>query len=527
MRTVRKYTPDEDAPLLAAWQRGDIFSFETLVWKYLKRVYNLSHLITGVPESAAEAVQNAFVSAYREIGSLRSTSRFSTWLAGLTIKESRKLLDFNELSRSADAPVAAIVEENSDLASALSSPPFQGDIRSYITALPPELGEVIVLRYVRGYSLERMEEILQIRTEVLASRLFDAQEILASQMKHGGGSAGTGMLFNRDDSLPHPEIRRTLPGYIDNAATEEEKNLIRKHLGGCGSCREALAELEWMVERLKSIPDMEPPQWLTAAIMTKIRSVGPLEPVLQSRSFSPLLFSFLLGVCIVTLLSISWYFLDGKGSIKTPEISRDEAAERKPLKLAPEGKAPQPLPTLPPDSTNFRINGKGAAPVAGTALPASPTAQPDSFSPSARSEVPASVQKPSAASAGLKPDTTVKKTRLEIPPQLPQDWGESLLSNRATPRKAAIQKSRSGEVAVLLGVDDPTGSVQEIEQAVTGLGGKITGRAYSSGHDILYTQIESDKFFELMKRLGKIGKILELPQIQDEEAGSIDLVIRW
>jgi hypothetical protein len=283
-----------------------------------------------------------------------------------------------------------------------------------------------------------------------------------------------------------------------------------------------------MVEHLKSIPDLEPPQWLTAAIMTKIRSVGPLEPVLQSRSFSPLLFIFMLGVCIVTLLGISWYILDGKGAGKTPGRSPDKAAESRPLIPAPERKTSQPLPTLPQDSTLFKINEKEAAPPAGAALPASPAARPDSFSPSARPEIPPPVQpKPAAASAGLKPDTTGRKARSEITPQLPQDWGESLLPNRVIPRKAASQKSRSGEVAVLLGVDDPTGSVQEIEQAVTGLGGKITGRAYSNGHDILYTQIDSDKFFELMKRLGKIGKLLELPQIQGEESGSIDLVIRW
>jgi len=518
MTKVRKYTPDEDAPLLAAWQRGDVFSFETLVWKYLKRIYNLSHLLTGDTESAAEAVQNAFVFAYREIGSLRSTSRFSTWLASLAIKESRRLLDFNEIPPSAETAVDA---------TAVSGPaPARNDLRGYISALPPELAEVIVLRYVRGYSLERMEEILQIRTESLISRLLDAQEMLATQMKQGAASTRAGLLLS--GSLPHPEIRHILPTYLDNSATEEEKNTIRKHLAGCGSCREALAELEWMVEHLKSIPDIEPPLWLTAAIMTKIRSVGPFEPVRQSRSFPPLFFTFLLSACIVTLLGISWYLFGTQGSSNAPGRTPAEVAKSMTPPPGAEVQASQPLSTLPPDSTTFRINGKGSPPPDGSGLPSLPTARTGSSSPSSRAEnLPPVPSKPAGAPAGLKPDAAGKKARPDVTPQLPQDWGEVLPSSRVAPGKATIQQNRSGEVAVLLGVDDPNGSLQEIEQAVTGVGGKITGRAYSSGNDILYTQIESDKFFELMKRLARIGKLLELPQLPEEAAGSVDLVIRW
>jgi hypothetical protein len=62
---------------------------------------------------------------------------------------------------------------------------------------------------------------------------------------------------------------------------------------------------------------------------------------------------------------------------------------------------------------------------------------------------------------------------------------------------------------------------------VTASGGTITGRAFSSGNDILYTRIDVDKLIELMRRLGKIGKIQELPELPDNAEGMIDLVIRW
>ena len=524
MKNAPKYTPDEDAPLLDSWQRGEILSFESLVWKYLKRIYNLSYLLTGDLECAAEAVLSAFVSAYREIGTLRSTSRFSTWLAGLAIKESRKLLDLKAISIPAKTVATVPGEESAEPPPANLGSPFEGDFFVYIKSLPQELGEVILLHYVRGYSLERTAEILRIRAETLTSRLFEAQEMLAA-LKQGADTIRTGLSLKREASLPHPEIRRTLPAYLDNAVDENEKDLIRKHLGGCGSCRESLAELEWMVEYLKSVPDVEPPHWLTAEIMTRVRSVEPYEPVRQTRSLSIQSVPFLLGACILTILGIFWYSLDRKVTDKVVGRSPAEPAKNGSRVPAPEKKAYQPLPPLP---SSFRISGRGAEPSAGTALPAPPAAQPKASSPVSEVESHSNLSpKPAITAANSKPETAVKKTRPEITPQLPQEWGESLPSVRAVARKPVNQKSRNGEVAVLIGTDNSAGSVKEIELAVTRLGGKITGRAYSSGNDILYTQIESDKFYELMKRLGKIGKIRELPQLPEEVAGTVDLVIRW
>ena len=47
MSNIRQFTPDEDAPLLLSWHRGDLSAFETLVWKYQKRIFNLAILLTG------------------------------------------------------------------------------------------------------------------------------------------------------------------------------------------------------------------------------------------------------------------------------------------------------------------------------------------------------------------------------------------------------------------------------------------------------------------------------------------------
>jgi hypothetical protein len=74
---------------------------------------------------------------------------------------------------------------------------------------------------------------------------------------------------------------------------------------------------------------------------------------------------------------------------------------------------------------------------------------------------------------------------------------------------------------------DPVAVIPEIEAAVAAVGGIITGRAHSGGSDILYTRIDIDRFFDLMNRLAKSGRIQELPQPPVGTEGAVELIIRW
>ena len=74
---------------------------------------------------------------------------------------------------------------------------------------------------------------------------------------------------------------------------------------------------------------------------------------------------------------------------------------------------------------------------------------------------------------------------------------------------------------------DPVAAAHDIENAVTAIGGKVNGRAYSGNTSIIYTSVEVDSFFSLMSRLEKIGRLQELPQLPEEAEGTVDLVIKW
>ena len=64
---------DEKA-LIAAAKRGDTHSFNQLVYQYQDMVYSVAYRILGDADSAADASQDAFLSAYQAIGKFKGGS---------------------------------------------------------------------------------------------------------------------------------------------------------------------------------------------------------------------------------------------------------------------------------------------------------------------------------------------------------------------------------------------------------------------------------------------------------------------
>jgi RNA polymerase sigma factor (sigma-70 family) len=85
----------EEASYLDAARRGDLAAFNWLVLRYQTRVYNLCYRMLSDPDAAADATQEAFLSAYKAIGRFKG-EQFRTWLmriatnACLDVLRSRK-----------------------------------------------------------------------------------------------------------------------------------------------------------------------------------------------------------------------------------------------------------------------------------------------------------------------------------------------------------------------------------------------------------------------------------------------------
>jgi RNA polymerase sigma-70 factor (ECF subfamily) len=185
MRKDQRHISDDDAALVATWRSGELASFEALVGKYQKPMFNIAFRITGNYTDACEVVQDAFVNAYRGIDSFRGAARFSTWLTAFIVGHSRNRPQQEGGQQRNEARfLAATTGEDSGSARGPSVPEqaARGDMHRHVQecigALLADFREVLVLRDLHDVPCSEIGAILKIREATVKARLCQAREMM-------------------------------------------------------------------------------------------------------------------------------------------------------------------------------------------------------------------------------------------------------------------------------------------------------------------------------------------------------------
>jgi RNA polymerase sigma-70 factor (ECF subfamily) len=191
---------DEDAEQVNSWRHGELASFETLVEKHQKLMFNIAFTISGNYEEACEVVQDAFLTAYRGIDSFRGAARFSTLLTSITINLCRNRLQ--QIRTKQDNEVFTLGEPSAakgygqNRVQPSPDPPALGQPESYalydrlrdcISGLDADFREPIVLRDVQEFSYDEICAILKVREETVKARLFRGREMVKDALKRAVG----------------------------------------------------------------------------------------------------------------------------------------------------------------------------------------------------------------------------------------------------------------------------------------------------------------------------------------------------
>jgi RNA polymerase sigma-70 factor (ECF subfamily) len=180
---------DED--LVRLTQGGDNRAFDELVRRYQDKVYRLSYKILRHEEDAAEALQDAFLSAYRGLKGFKVQSTFSTWLyriatnASLMKYRKRRSLHVSlEQSQSSDedAEPLQVPDWSTQPLDALLDSETRHVMEEGIQRLPEELRTVFVLRDVEGLSNAEVAEVLELTVAAVKSRLHRARIALRDRL---------------------------------------------------------------------------------------------------------------------------------------------------------------------------------------------------------------------------------------------------------------------------------------------------------------------------------------------------------
>jgi RNA polymerase sigma-70 factor (ECF subfamily) len=182
--------------LVLSAKTGDLQAFEQLVTKHQKKMLNVAYHLIGDYGDACEVVQDAFVSAYRNIKTFRGDAKFTTWLTTITLNLSKNRLK-QVRSRQSHEAYSLNDPIQTDDGTMTIDPPSQEpsvldrmetrDIRTRvqdcIKALDADFREVLVLRDMQEFSYEEIGNMLKVREGTVKSRLFRARDMVRNCLK--------------------------------------------------------------------------------------------------------------------------------------------------------------------------------------------------------------------------------------------------------------------------------------------------------------------------------------------------------
>ena len=183
-----------DAELLAAHCSGDPDAFTELVKRHRDRLWAVALRTTGDPEEAADAVQDALISAYRRADQFRGDSAVTTWLHRIVVNAS-----LDRMRRRAVRPWVPLPEESgesgprsvladeaalADPRDAIAARETSLEIQAALAELPPDQRAAVVLVDLEGYPVEEAARILDCPAGTVKSRCFRGRAKLAERLAH-------------------------------------------------------------------------------------------------------------------------------------------------------------------------------------------------------------------------------------------------------------------------------------------------------------------------------------------------------
>jgi len=179
--------PTRDPDLVERARRGDLDAFESIVRDRMGAVYRLSLAITGNEADAADATQETFVSAWKQIRSVRDAVRLEAWLGRIAVNSARMVV--RARSRRAVREIRGLETlATSTVAASSESPGFslaEQDARSLATALDrldPDKRAILSLRHLEGRPIVQIAAMLGIPEGTAKSRLFTARRALEAAL---------------------------------------------------------------------------------------------------------------------------------------------------------------------------------------------------------------------------------------------------------------------------------------------------------------------------------------------------------
>ena len=185
-------TPDAELATRVAARDGA--AFEVLMRRHNRRLFRVARAILRSDQDAEDALQDAYLAAYRAIGRFRGDSKLATWLTRIVINEAyarlRKmgcatviaLPEGHDMTAEMDPTSTAAPAETPDRAALRAE--LRQLLERHIDALPEQFRTAFMLREVEELTVEEAAEALGVPEATVRTRAHRARALLRAALAH-------------------------------------------------------------------------------------------------------------------------------------------------------------------------------------------------------------------------------------------------------------------------------------------------------------------------------------------------------
>jgi RNA polymerase sigma-70 factor (ECF subfamily) len=145
-------------------------------------VYRLSMAILGDEADARDAAQETFITAWRQIRSVRQPERFDAWLQRVAVNAARMTHRSRRRRRVREIPQSRLGPGSNDAPSTDPAGPDSRILDAALRTLDIDQRSILVLHHLEGRSIAELAAILDIPTGTVKSRLHAARKALQAAL---------------------------------------------------------------------------------------------------------------------------------------------------------------------------------------------------------------------------------------------------------------------------------------------------------------------------------------------------------
>jgi RNA polymerase sigma-70 factor (ECF subfamily) len=170
-----------DGDIVRRVLEGEVELFGVLVERYRAEFARYATALVGDPDRASDAMQEAFIRAYRSLASCRDLKRVKAWFFRILTNQCHD----QRTRRRRETSLEGHDQPARDRADAqVLQAELARAIERALDRLTPEQREAFVLRHVDGKSYEEMAALLGTGVDALKMRVYRARDALRQQLEH-------------------------------------------------------------------------------------------------------------------------------------------------------------------------------------------------------------------------------------------------------------------------------------------------------------------------------------------------------